>query len=128
MAGCNKGYLCAVCGEDVETLVESELYLRYALGEAPLESLGRSPERHIRCNPTLAQFIVDPRFPPMLAEGPFAKTELDAEFVAAEEARVSAGYRRLRELSGLGIPIYEYPLAESPAGDDQSQTKAPAGA
>lgn len=126
MAGCNRGYLCAVCGGDVATLVESELYLRYAMGEAPLESLGRSPERHIRCNPTLAQFIVDPNFPPMLAEGPFAKTELDPEFVAAEEARVSAAYRRLRELTGLGIPIYEYPLVDAPA--EEGQSEAPAGA
>lgn len=124
MSGCGKGYLCAVCGEEVETLIDSELYLRYTMGEAPLESLGRSPDRHIRCNPTLAQFVVDPRFPPILAEGPFAKTELDPEFVAAEEARVSAGYRRLREVAGLGIPIYEYPLVESPTGDDQAETTA----
>jgi len=126
MAGCNRGYLCAVCGQEVETLVESELYLRYAMGEAPLESLSKSPERHLRCNPTLAQFIVDPKFPPMLAEGPFAKTELDPEFVAAEEARVTTAYRRLRELTGLGIPIHEYPLVEAPAEDDPSE--APAGA
>lgn len=124
MAGCSKGYLCAVCGEEVENLVDSELYLRYVMGEAPLESLGRSPDRHLRCNPTFSQFIVDPRFPPILAEGPFAKTGLDPEFVAAEEARVSAGYRRLREVSGLGIPIYDYPLIESSAGDDQAEAVA----
>ena len=116
MARCDRGYVCAVCGQEVETLVESELYLRYALGEVPPETLHKSPERHIRCNPAIAQFIVDSRFPPLSAEGPFAKTALDSEFVADEEARVTAAFRRLHELLELGVPIHEYPLVASPPG------------
>ena len=34
MARCEKGYLCSVCGQDVEAITESELYLQYVLGEA----------------------------------------------------------------------------------------------
>jgi hypothetical protein len=33
MARCDKGYLCDVCGEEVEEIVDSELYLRYVMGE-----------------------------------------------------------------------------------------------
>ncbi len=126
MARCERGYVCAVCGQEVETLVESELYLRYALGEVAPEMLQKSPERHIRCNPAIGQFIVDPRFPPLSADGPFAKTELDPEFVAAEEARVTAAFRRLHDLLELGVPIHEYPLVATPPGDDEAE--APAGA
>lgn len=125
MARCERGYVCAVCGGEVETLVESELYLRYALGEVPADLLHKSPERHIRCNPAIAQFIVDPEFAPVSVDGPFAKAELDPEFVAAEEARVSAAFRRLRELPALGIPIHEYPLT-APSEED-CEAEAPAG-
>ena len=54
-------------------------------------------------------------FAPVVAEGAFAKAGLDPEFVAAEEARVTRGYLRLRELPGLGLPITEYPLPEARA-------------
>jgi hypothetical protein len=70
------------------------------------------PERHIRCNTALAQYIVDPSFPPINCEGFFAKDTLDPTFVAAEELRVTRGWRRLQELPTLGIPIIEYPLPE----------------
>jgi hypothetical protein len=110
MALCERGYLCEVCGAEVEDLAESDLYLRYVLGEVDPELLHRLPERHIRCNPVLAQFIVAPGFPPVIAEGAFAKTALDPEFVALEESRVTRGYLRLQELSRLGLPIVEYPL------------------
>jgi hypothetical protein len=83
------------------------------LGEVDPETLHVQPERHLRCNPIVAQFIVADGFEPVVVEGPFAKAELDPEFVAEEEARVSRGYRRLRELSQLGIPINEYPLPEA---------------
>ena len=33
MAICERGYLCEVCGGDVAELAESDLYLRYVLGE-----------------------------------------------------------------------------------------------
>ena len=111
MAVCEQGYLCEVCGRDVEDITESDLYLRYVLGEVDPETLHVSPERHIRCNPTLAQFIVAEGFEPVVAEGPFAKAGLDPEFVAEEEARVTRGYLRLKEVFFMeGLPITEYPL------------------
>ncbi len=73
MAVCEQGYLCEVCGQDVADITESDLYLRYVLGEVDPETLHISPERHIRCNPTLAQFIVAEGFEPVAVEGPFAK-------------------------------------------------------
>ena len=62
MTRCEEGYLCEVCGQDVAAITESDLYLRYVLGEVPPERLHTLRERHIRCNPALAQFIVDPAF------------------------------------------------------------------
>src|SRR5207302_10029645 len=113
MARCEQGYLCEVCGADVEDITESDLYLRYVLGEVDPETLHVQPERHIVCNPTLAQFIVAEDFVPVSVEGPFAKAELDPAFVAEEEARVTRAYHRLLELPALGVPITEYPLPEA---------------
>ncbi len=62
MARCDEGYPCEVCKRDVEAIIDSDLYLRYVLGEVALEQLHLLPERHIRCNPMLAQFIVDASF------------------------------------------------------------------
>ena len=115
MAICEQGYLCEVCGQDVADLTDSDLYLRYVLGEVDPETLHVRPERHIACNPTLAQFIVADGFAPVVVEGPFAKAGLDPEFVAAEEARVTRGYLRLRELSKLELAIVDYPLPEARA-------------
>jgi hypothetical protein len=116
MARCDQGYLCEVCGEDVEAITDSDLYLRYVLGEVPPESLVGSRERHIRCNPALAQFIVDEAFVPVLCPGAFDKAGLDAAFVEEEQKRVTRGWRRLREIPTLGIPVTEYPLPEVRAG------------
>jgi hypothetical protein len=112
MARCEQGYRCDVCGGDVEELTDSDLYLRYVLGEVAPEQLHLLHERHIRCNTALAQFIVDPAFAPVVCDGAFAKAFLDAEFTATEEARVTRGWRRLQELPRLGLPILEYPLPE----------------
>lgn len=112
MARCDQGYLCEVCGQEVEEITESDLYLRYVLGEVDPERLHQLPERHIQCNPTLAQFIVDQDFVPVVQEGLFSKALLDPDFVAAEEARVTRAYRRLRELPRLELPITEYPFPE----------------
>ncbi len=111
MARCERGYLCEVCGAEVEEITESDLYLAYVLGEVPPEQLHLRRERHIRCNPERAQYIVDPDFPPVRCEGFFAKEALDAGYVASEETRVTAGWRRLREIPFLGIPIIDYPLS-----------------
>ena len=53
MAKCEEGYLCDVCGGDVEEIVDSDLYLRYVIGVVDAETLHTTRERHIRCNPTL---------------------------------------------------------------------------
>ena len=112
MARCEQGYLCEACGLDVGEITDSDLYLRYVLGEVPPEVLHRLPERHVRCNPVLAQFITDPSFAQVRCEGPFAKEALDPAHVAEEEARVTRGWRRLQELPKLGLTIAEYPLPE----------------
>ncbi len=113
MAQCDEGYLCDVCRLEVDAIIESDLYLRYVLGEVHPEQLHRTPERHIRCNPTLAQFVVDAQFEPVKCSGAFAKEQLDLEFVAQEEERVTRGWRRLQELPKLGLAtIQEYPLPE----------------
>ncbi|HZZ73800.1 MAG TPA: hypothetical protein VFE24_16225 [Pirellulales bacterium] len=112
MAKCEEGYLCTVCGGDVEELTDSDLYLRFVVGLLDPEVLHTSPERHIACNPALAQFIVDDDFPPIVAAGPFDKRQLDPAFVHERETLLSRGYRRLKELRGLDLPIIDYPLPE----------------
>lgn len=118
MAKCDEGYRCEVCGRDVEAVTESDLYLRFVLGEVPLELLHRLPEQHICCNPALAQYIVHPAFVPVRCDGPFAKSAMDAEFVAAEEKRVTRGYRRLLAIPTLGLTVPEYPLSVTPDGEE----------
>jgi hypothetical protein len=122
MAKCEQGYLCDVCGGDVEELVDSDLYLRFVIGMVDPETLHTTRERHIRCNPTLAQFIVDPAFEPVQVEGSFDKRLLDPAAVRQRELLITRGYRRLREVAGLGIPIVDYPLPEVRARWEQSQS------
>lgn len=112
MAKCDEGYLCEVCGQDVASLVESDLYLRYVIGMLDPEVLHTQQERHIRCNPTLAQFIVDEKFEPVVADGDFDKRALDPQFVHQREELVTRGWHRLRELVHTDLPIIEYPLPE----------------
>ncbi len=112
MARCEQGYFCDVCGQEVEEITDSDLYLRYVLGQVPPEKLHVSPERHIRCNPSTAQFIVDSRFEPVKCEGSFGKENLDLGYVAEQEALVTKAWRRLQDIPKLGIPITEYPLPE----------------
>jgi hypothetical protein len=114
MAKCDEGYRCEVCGRDVEAITESDLYLRYVLGEVPLEMIHRLPERHILCNPALAQYVVDPAFSPLTCEGAFGKTHLDSAFVREEEDRVTRGWQRLQAIPTLGLTIAEYPLSVTP--------------
>lgn len=111
MARCDEGYPCAVCGRDVEVVTESDLYLRYILGEVLMEALHLYPERHIRCHPELAQFIAHREFEPVSCEGVFDKSHMRNEDIAAESARVTRGWRRLRAVPHLGLALPEYPLA-----------------
>ncbi len=113
MARCEQGYLCDVCGEEVADITDSDLYLRYIIGEVPARALLTTPERHLRCNPTLAQFIVDPQFGPVTVDGPFDKRMLDPADVATREDLVTRGWRRLHEVRALGMPISDYPLSTS---------------
>lgn len=112
MAKCDEGYFCDVCGEDVAKVTESQLYLLYVIGELDPELLHTTRERHIRCNPVLAQFIDDPDFEPMVVTGDFDKRQLDADFVKQRQALVSRGFRRLKEIAGSDMAIIEYPLPE----------------
>jgi hypothetical protein len=113
LAGCERGYLCTVCGEDVEEITDSVLYLRYVLGEVEWDDLDRAPERHIRCDKALAQFIVCDSFEPVIADGMFSKAGLDAEFVRNEETRITRGFLRLRDLASANVSIADYPLART---------------
>ncbi len=112
MARCDQGYLCDVCGDEVEDVTQSDLYLNYVIGLIPTRQLPSHPERHLRCNPVQSQFIVDPDFDPIVVEGPFDKRLLAVEDRQRQEQLVTRGWRRLQELPGLGLPIAEYPLAE----------------
>jgi hypothetical protein len=112
MAKCDQGYLCDVCGDDVAEITDSDLYLRYIVGMLDPEVLHTTPERHIRCNPALAQYVVADDFEPVIVEGPFDKRQLDAAFVAEREELLTRGWRRLNEVVRLGVPIIEYPLPE----------------
>ena len=112
MARCEQGYLCEVCGDEVEDITQSDLYLRYVIGEIDSRLLLSAKERHVRCNPVQAQFIVDEAFEPVTVEGAFDKRELDADYVRQREDLVTRGWRRLQEVRSLGIPISEYPLEE----------------
>jgi hypothetical protein len=114
MARCERGYLCDVCGEEVAEIADSDLYLSFILGLVESRALLSRPERHIRCNPVQAQFVVDERFPPVVAEGAFDKRKLDPEYVRSQEELVTRGWRRLQEVAGLSerIPISDYPLPE----------------
>ncbi|MFG0266973.1 MAG: hypothetical protein ACF8AM_17765 [Rhodopirellula sp. JB055] len=114
MAKCDEGYRCEVCGEDVMSIVESDLYLRYVIGHLDPEKLHVSPERHIRCNPILAQCIRDARVPPVDIEGPFALSELDPEHSKDMIDLVTRGYQRLWEINSEegDRDVTDYPLPE----------------
>lgn len=123
MAKCDEGYLCDVCGGEVTSIVDSGLYLLYIIGQLDAERLHLSPERHLRCNPILSQYIVDPRFP-ALTEGEaidenndFARRNLDPVFVDQQVSRITLGYRRLWEIieSETPVSLLDYPLS----GDDE---------
>ena len=110
MAKCDQGYLCDVCGDEVEDITDSDLYLRYVTGEVQARELMTARERHLRCNPTLSQFIVDPEFAPVVVEGVFDKRLFDPADNARREDLVTRGWKRLQIVRSLKIPISEYPL------------------
>lgn len=115
MARCDEGYLCKICQEEVELITESSLYLRYVIGEIDPERLHLEPDKHLRCLPTIAQFIEDERFEPMECLDPiFNKSQLDPEYVVKRTQLISEGYRRLWEIKEQRrkpLTVVEYPLA-----------------
>ncbi|NOY41749.1 MAG: hypothetical protein GXP26_07935 [Planctomycetes bacterium] len=122
MSKCDEGYLCEVCQKDVANLTESDLYLRYVIGMLDPEVLHTTPERHIRCNPSLAQYIVADGFEPVAVEGPFDKRTLAPSYVTEQEQLLTLGWQRLQELATTTLPIIEYPL---PQVLDRIKSKSP---
>ncbi len=115
MAKCDEGYLCEVCRGDVASIVDSDLYLRYVIGELDPEVLHTSPERHIRCNPVLAQFIDHERFEAVTIEGDFAKVHLDPQYRLTRTKLITRGYQRLLEIAATegDRDVTAYPLPEA---------------
>ena len=115
MAKCDEGYRCEVCGEDVSSIVDSDLYLRYVIGELDPEVLHTRPERHIRCNPVLAQFIDVDGFEPVVSDQEFSRFRLDGDYVKQRVELVTRGYQRLQEIAGTegDRNVTEYPLPEA---------------
>ena len=112
MANCDEGYNCDRCGEYVETVQVSELYLRYVLGAVPVDELPREPERHIRCAPEFAQFILDDEFEPVVCDdAALDKRRLPDELRERQEQLFTRAWRRLQEVRELGIAVDEYPLS-----------------
>ena len=112
---CDEGYRCDVCGDDVTSIVESDLYLRYVIGEVDPETLHTTAERHLRCNPVVAQFIDDERFEPVHVDGPMSLSNLDRVFVSERRELVTRGYRRLLEIAEWSgdRDLTTYPLPEA---------------
>ena len=115
MAKCDEGYLCEVCGEDVASIVESDLYLRYVIGELDPEVLHTTPERHIRCNPVLAQFIEHDLFDRVKVDGEFARENLDVGYSKQRTRLVTRGYERLLQIAATegDRDVTGYPLPEA---------------
>ena len=81
MAVCEQGYLCTVCGERRRGDHRLGPLSSLCAGRGRWDNLNRAPEKHIRCDPVLAQFIVSDQFPPVNVDGVFSKAGLDPEFV-----------------------------------------------
>ena len=115
MAKCEEGYLCEVCGRDVENLRDSGLYLQFILGWIDPETLHTRREVHIDCLPALAQFIDDDNYQrPTEVPLEFDRQQLDIAFAQARSEQVTRAYRRLRELDSLSErpAVIEYLLPE----------------
>ncbi len=115
MAKCEEGYLCEVCGKDVENLRDSGLYLQFILGWIDPETLHTRREIHIACLPGLAQFIDEPNFErPTEVPLEFARDQLDPQFARERADQVTRAFRRLLELDQMSErpAVIEYLLPE----------------
>lgn len=115
MAKCDEGYPCEVCGNDVTSIVESDLYLRFVIGELDPETLHTAKERHLRCNAVLSQFIDHETFDLISVEGPMDRRKLDQQFVRERTALVTKGFARLQEIATWtgDRDVTEYPLPDA---------------
>lgn len=50
--------------------------------------------------------------PPVAVEGDFDKRQLDPAYVRERQSLITRGWRRLKEIAGLELPIVDYPLPE----------------
>ena len=112
MAKCDQGYICQVCHAEVKGVTQSDLYLRYVIGLVDPETLHLQRERHIKCNPSLAQFIDREEFQSLAVDPAFCKANMDLEYVTRQTELVTRGFQRLQQVAKLDIPITEYPLTE----------------
>ena len=114
MAPCDQGYLCDVCGKEVSSICESDLYLRFVTGQMESHELLTAQERHLTCNPVTAQFIEAAEFEAVKVEGPFSRCNLDQDYVRRQAELMTRGWHRLQELAGSAqtFQIAEYPLTE----------------
>ncbi len=114
MARCDEGYLCEECGQPVEKIRESALYLQYVIGWIDPETLHTRRECHLQCLPSLAQFIDHPNFPKVTVEGELDLRKLDPAFAEERKRLVTRGYERLLELqrNRKGAAVVDYPLEE----------------
>jgi hypothetical protein len=111
MSNCDEGYNCDRCGKYVENIRESELYLRYVIGAVPHAELPREPERHIRCAPEFAQYIVDPAFEAVPCEdAALSKQGLPEDVRVRQEELFTKAWLRLQELAEDGTPVDQYPM------------------
>lgn len=115
MAKCDEGYLCEVCGEEVEALSESALYLQFVIGWVDPETLHTRRECHLKCQPNLAQFIDHADFERPIVLGDFSRAAMDADFANERAALVTRGYERLLELQfkRRSLTVADYPLPEA---------------
>jgi len=108
--------MCRVCGEEVEHITDSQLYLSYVIGEVDPETLHVTPECHLQCAPSFSQFINDSRFERRFEiDGPFAIHQLDPDYVIQRTTLISRGYERLwaiRQERRKPLTVVEYPLPE----------------
>ena len=112
MAKCDEGYLCEACGEPVEQLGNSALYLQYVIGWIDPETLHTRRECHLRCLPSLSQFIDHESFEPVFVEGEFDRRQLDPGFVRERVELVTSGYERIQhlQLRRKDLTVEDYPL------------------
>ncbi len=114
MAPCEQGYVCDICDEEVSSIRDSDLYLRFVTGQIDSRQLLTAQERHLRCNPVTAQFIETPEFEPVTMHGPCSKLKLDIDYVRRQSELMTRGWHRLQELAETShtLPINKYPLPE----------------